>query len=325
MKKDIKALGVVTVVTCLLLVSACGQTRQPLTIGFWNVENLFDLNDDPGKNDEEFALGGSKGVTQERYDLKLKHSAEVLADLNADVVGLCEVENRGMLEALNQAYSGRNYKIVHYDSPDERGIDCALLYDPEQFEVLSSRAITNSLPGGDHTRDILYVEGKYSGRILHLFVNHWPSNYGGKEKAIPKRAATARLVVSEVSRILTADPLAEILLMGDFNENPTEPNVQSLKAAGLVSLMESMVGEPGKGTYVYRGEDFFLDQFVVSPGLQDEEGLFIQPGTASILDRPKYRQQEGKFAHYPFRFWAGNRLLGGYSDHLAIEVNISGK
>ncbi len=325
MKKDYKVVLFVMAITWLLAVSACGQTPKPLKIGFWNTENLFDLKDDPGTRDEEFALGGSKGVTQEIYDLKLKHCAEVLGDLDADVIGLCEVENRGMMEALNRAYTGRNYKIIHYDSPDERGIDCALFYDPEKFEVLDSKPIRNPLPKGDRTRDILYVKGKFDGQVLHLFVNHWPSNWGGKEKAIPKRAATANLIVAEVAKILKGNPLAEILLLGDFNENPDDSNVQSLKAAGLVSLMEPMVGSPGKGTYVYRGKDFFLDQFIVSPGLQDQEGLFIPPDAVTILDRGKYRQQEGKFAHYPFRFWVGKRLLGGYSDHLVIEVRITGK
>ena len=293
---------------------------QSLRVGFWNVENLFDLEDDPTTRDEEFALGGRKNVTQEIYDLKLKNCSYVLADLNADVLGLCEVENYFVLDELNDAFTGRDYKIIHYDSPDSRGIDNALLYDPNVFNVISSTPIQNTLPDGNLTRDILYVKGEYAGYTLHIFVNHWPSNYGGKKKAIPKRRSTARLLANEVAKLLSEDPDADILLMGDFNEDPTDDNVRILKSVNMTSMMASMMGQRKVGTYVYKGVDYFLDQIIISDGLNDDKGLIA--GKAQILDKPFYRQQEGDYAHYPFRFWAGNKLLGGYSDHLAVYVEI---
>ena len=134
-------------VTFGLFIASCGQETPNLSISFWNVENLFDVENDPNKNDDEFAIGGRKNVTQKIYELKLKNSAEVLADLNSDVVGLCEVENRYVLEELNRAYTARDYEIIHYESPDGRGIDNALLYDPKKLQVISSRPITNTLPG----------------------------------------------------------------------------------------------------------------------------------------------------------------------------------
>ena len=315
----------VTCLTVSFFLVSCSVSNEPLSIGFWNGENLFDILDDPLKNDEEFAIGGRKNVTQEIYDLKIKHSAEVLFDLNVDVLGLCEVEHASVLEDLNAAYKERNYKIIQYESPDERGIDNALMYDPKRFQVISSKPIPNTLPGGDKTRDILYVKGQYSGEILHLFVNHWPSNYGGREKAIPKRAATAQLMVREILSILSLDASSEIILIGDFNEDPDEMNVQSLKTVGLSSLMEPMIGQPKKGTYVYRGEDLFYDQIIVHESLRDQEGLALVSGSTYILDLPKYRQQEGNYKHFPYRFWAGNNLLGGYSDHLAIRIEITKK
>lgn len=154
-------------------------------------------------------------------------------------------------------------------------------------------------------------------------MNHWPSNYGGKEQAIPKRKATARLLVNIVSEILGENQDADIILMGDLNEGPLDNNVRTLKSVNMINLMEPMVGKPKIGTYVYKGEDSFLDQIIVSRGLQDDKGLYS--GEAHILDKPIYRQQTGNYAHYPFRFWAGNRLLGGYSDHLAIYVEIYAK
>ena len=312
-------------ITISLFTLSCSSPIKPLSIGYWNVENLFDIFDDPTKNDEEFSIGGRKNVTQEIYDLKIKQSAEVLTDLNVDVLGLSEVENAIVLEDLNFAYKERNYKIIHLDSPDERGIDNALLYDPNYFKVITSRPIPNTLPGGDKTRDILYVKGKYADELIHLFVNHWPSNYGGREKSIPKRAATAQLLVREISPILSLDPSAEIILVGDFNEDPDEMNVQSLKTIGLSSLMEPMLGIPKKGTYVYRGEDLFYDQVIIHESLRDQEGLALVSNSTYILDLPKYRQQEGNYKHFPYRFWAGNNLLGGYSDHLAIRIEIAKK
>ncbi len=293
-----------------------------LSIGFWNAENLFDLVDDPFKNDDEFALGGRKNVDQKIYDLKIKNCSEVVSDLNVDILGLCEIENIKVLNDLNTAYPKRNYDIIHYDSPDNRGIDNALFYDKSRFSIVSSKAILNSLKNGSKTRDILYVAGKFQNSLLHIFINHWPSNYGGKEKAIPKRASTAKLIINEINRIRQNDKFAEIILLGDFNEDPDDLNMQMLENAGLHSLMKPLMGKQKIGTYVYRNKDYFYDQIVINKQLEDKQGLSIVSNSLYILDLPKYRQQEGNYSHYPFRFWAGNRLLGGYSDHLAIKITI---
>ena len=292
-----------------------------LSIGFWNVENLFDLIDDPDKRDEEFALNGRKNVTQEIYDLKIKNSAEVLSDLNVDVLGLCEVENKNVLNDLNDAFENKEYKIIHYESPDERGIDNALLYDPKKFKVISSKPIRNILGGDDKTRDILYVEGTFNRNLIHIFVNHWPSNYGGKEKSIPKRNFTSKLLLSEIQKINEVEVEPNIILLGDFNEDPDDNNVLLLESAGLTNLMMAMIDKEDISTYIYRGTNYLYDQIIVSNSILDEKGFTIADSTAYILDLPKYRQQKGKYKNYPFRFWAGNKLLGGYSDHLAVKVD----
>ena len=293
-----------------------------LSIGFWNIENLFDIENDPSKRDDEFAIGGKKNVTIDIYELKIKRSAEVLADLNVDILGLCEVENVSVLSDLNSNYKGRDYKIIHFDSPDERGIDNALFYDQNKFSILVSKPIENKLGGNDKTRDILYVKGTFLDVTLHIFVNHWPSNYGGKERAIPKRKATAELLMKQIKTIQKNDKLAEIILIGDFNEDPIDDNVKILEKLGFINQMSSMMGEKNKGTYVYRGKDYFYDQIIISEGLNTNQGLHVVKESISILDKPKYRQQDGKYNHYPFRFWAGNNLLGGYSDHLATKIVI---
>jgi len=291
-----------------------------LSIGFWNVENLFDLENDPSKRDDEFAIGGKKNVTSDIYELKIKRSVEVLTDLNVDILGLCEVENISVLSDLNNSYKGRDYKIIHFDSPDERGIDNALLYDQNKFSILASKPIENKLGGNDKTRDILYVKGAFLDVTLHIFVNHWPSNYGGKERAIPKRKATAELLMKQIKTIQKNDKLAEIVLIGDFNEDPIDDNVKILEKLGFINQMSPMMGVRNKGTYVYRGKDYFYDQIIISEGLNTNQGLHFLKDSVFILDKPKYRQQDGKYKHYPFRFWAGNKLLGGYSDHLATKI-----
>ncbi len=296
--------------------------QEPLSIGFWNAENLFDLENDPNKNDDEFAINGKKNVNQKIYDLKIKHCSEVLFDLNVDILGICEVENAKVLNDLNNSYQERNYSIIHYESPDNRGIDNALLYDKNRFSIISSKVIENILNNGKATRDILYVAGEYENRLLHIFVNHWPSNYGGREQAIPKRTSTAELIIKEIELIQKTDESSEIILLGDFNENPDEKNIKLLEKIGFTSLMKSLLGEPNIGTYVYRGKDYFYDQIIVNNQLQDSKSLSILSKSLYILDLPKYRQQEGNYKHYPFRFWAGNKLLGGYSDHLAVKVEI---
>ena len=306
----------------ILSLSTILYGEEPLSVGFWNVENLFDLENDPNKNDDEFSIGGRKNVDQEIYDLKIKNCSEVLFDLNVDILGLCEVENSKVLNDLNKAYKDRDYAIIHYDSPDNRGIDNALMYDEDRFSIISSRAIENRLENGGNTRDILYVEGEYQNRALHLFVNHWPSNYGGRDKAIPKRASTAKLIIEEIKILKKTDEFAEIILIGDFNENPDEDNIQMLEEIGLTSLMKPMIGKPKIGTNVYRGKDYLYDQIIVNDQLQDSDNLSVLNKSVYILDLPKYRQQEGNYSHYPFRFWAGNRVLGGYSDHLAVKVKI---
>ena len=219
---------------------------------------------------------------------------------------------------------------MHYDSPDSRGIDCALFYDSKVFKLYESKPIKNILPGNLPTRDIIHVKGTYEDQLLHIFVNHWPSNYGGREKAIPKRAATSNLLEKVLLDILLDNSNANIILIGDFNEEPIDPNIIELidmKNDGnyskpFINLMEPLVGKEKVGTYVYRGNDNLIDQIIISSGLANRGPLKVMPGSLKILDLPKYRQQEGKYAHYPFRFWAGNRLLGGYSDHLAISCVI---
>ncbi|MFQ6615912.1 MAG: endonuclease/exonuclease/phosphatase family protein [Fidelibacterota bacterium] len=317
-----------------LLLAGCVPKPQPLSVGFWNVENLFDLQDDPATQDEEFTPGGRKGVTRDILDLKLGNLAHVLSLMDADILGLAEVENRRMVEMLSHRYGGRDYRIIHYESPDVRGIDVALLYDPTRFRLAESRAIPVDLKEARPTRDILYARGKTSGGELHIYVNHWPSHWDGTEKTNPLRAMAARTLRSEVDRLLENDPGADIIILGDFNDQPDAPSVSthlgcslirdsvSVGKASLFNLMGPFLNEPGKGTIVWEAKDLIYDQIIASPGLLDSTGLTLKPESVRIVDRPELRQKEGPFEGYPFRFWAGDSLLGGYSDHLPVMVTL---
>ena len=317
-----------------VLIVGCNKSTEPIKVGFWNVENLFDLENDPNKNDDEFSLGGDKLVTQEILDMKLDHMVEVLSDLDVDVLGLCEVENRKVLDMLNEKYSEKNYSIVHYESPDSRGIDTALLFNDDKFTVVDSYPINIPFEEEAPSRDILYVNGTFNNSELHIFVNHWPSNYSGLERGIRRRSVAAIVLRKVLDEILMKDEDANIIMMGDFNEDPLAKAVQDVLnttidreevAENLYQLwnpMAHIMGVEDGGTYKYRGIDNVIDQFIVSKGLIDENGLELNPRSVKVLNKDKYRQQEGDYAGYPFRFWVGDNLLGGYSDHMAIQCKL---
>ena len=325
---------ILTITLLIILSTGCDNSTDSITVGFWNVENLFDLEDDPIKNDDEFSLGGDKMITQEILDMKLDHMAEIIFDLNADILGLCEIENRKVLQMLNENYPEKSYSIVHYESPDLRGIDAALLYDAEKFTIVDSYPIV--IPFGDEapTRDILYINGTFNEATLHIFVNHWPSNYSGLERGTRRRSVVANVVRKTLDKILMEDDNANIILMGDFNESPISIAVKDVlnttinqeevddNPYQLWNTMAHIMGVENGGTYKYRGNDNVIDQFIVSKGLIDENGLELYPTSVRVLNKDKYRQQEGDFTGYPFRFWVGNNLLGGYSDHMAIYCKL---
>ncbi len=327
-----KKILLITLISILL--NGCYKSAGSIKIGFWNVENLFDLENDPLKNDDEFSLGGDKMVTKEILNMKLDHMVEVISDLNVDILGLCEVENRKVLEMLNDKYPEKNYSIVHSESPDLRGIDTALLYDSEKFTVVDSYPI--EIPFGDEnpTRDILYVKGIFDTATLHIFVNHWPSNYSGLERGTRRRSVAANILRKVLDKILMEDENANIILMGDFNEAPLAKAVQDVlnttiyrekvteNLYQLWNPMAHIMGVENGGTYKYRGIDNVIDQFIVSKGLIDDNELELDPNSVKVLNKDKYRQQEGDFIGYPFRFWVGDNLLGGYSDHMAIHCKL---
>ena len=309
------------------------QSFEDRPFMFYNVENLFDTLNDPKINDEDFLPESEKQWNSERYFDKLEKLATVLthpSEHNPLFVGLVEIENRFVV--LDLMKTGRlaetKYRVVHYDSPDARGIDVALAYDHDRFMVTYQEAIDLSIPEEPDykTRDILYVKGLLKDSLdLHVFVNHWSSRRGGAEESEYKRINAAKKVLYKTDSIRKVDKDAKIIIMGDFNDYPNNKSILETLGAGLtsngsnfVNLMLAMHTE-GQGSFNFRGEWGMLDQFIVSPSLVDnKEGLHIKESRAYIVNDDKFMHFYENGEKTPSKTYGGPKYFGGYSDHLAI-------
>ncbi len=312
-------------------------------IGFYNLENLFDTIPSPNTNDRDFLPEGRLAWNTEKYWSKQANMAKVISLLASDVtpdgvalLGVAEVENRTVLEDLvvQPALKSRNYQIVHYDSPDERGIDVALLYQPKYFRVLGSKAIPVELRDPktgeiDFTRDVLYVAGIFRGDTLHVMVCHWPSRRGGETGSVWMRAAAAQVCRNLADSLLARNELAKIIVMGDLNDDPTNPSLtkvlraakstESMRPGDLYNPMYALY-QSGNGTLAYRDAWNLFDQIVVSKGLVWKQAGGWQLLRAVVFREPWMFQEEGAFRGYPLRTFVGDIFLNGYSDHLPVYI-----
>lgn len=318
----------------LLFLVSCqsGKDLSHLTVVNYNVENLFDTEDDKHIDDNEFLPDSEKHWTKGRYQKKLDDIARVLTSIDEkdlpEIIGLAEIENRRVLEDLvkTKAMARGHYAIVHQDSPDERGIDVALLYRPDEFQFISIEAIV--VYPGFKTRDILHVYGKFKKENFHFFVNHWPSRIGGLEKSEPNRIVAAETLKKTVDQVLAADPNANIVIMGDMNDTPENKSLKEVLGAGmpgsrsqLVNLMMPLALE-GKGSYYYRGSWDMLDNLVVSQSLLDSKGFRVSPVTGHIFsqDWMNYTDKNGNVS--PNRTYGGPNYYGGVSDHYPVYFEL---
>jgi len=335
----------------LLVFNACTVTKKDkvskgAVVAFYNVENLFDTIDTPGVNDIDFTPEGKYQWDAARYASKLNKLGEVIADLGADegfegpsVIGLCEVENIDVLKDLvaNDQIDPLRYEIVHYDSPDKRGIDVALFYKTSDFKLAKSSIhplIIHDKESGDrvYTRDQLLVEGELKGDFVYLIVNHWPSRYGGEERSRPSRLAAAQLNKSIIDSILHVNANAKIISMGDLNDDPHNVSLkQGLQACSftnccannncsLFNAMEQLHQPDSIGTLMYRGKWNLFDQMIITKALLDKSNEGLKYDTAKIYNKPYLIQQEGKYKGHLLRTFGGRTYLDGYSDHLPVYM-----
>lgn len=335
---------------CLALSTALPAQKERGTedymvaaIGFYNLENLFDTIDSPTTNDADFLPSGRLLWNTEKYLSKQTNMARVISQMATDitpdgvaVLGVSEIENKKVLEDLvvQPDLKDRQYKIVHFDSPDERGIDVGLLYQEKYFTVQGALSYPVPLKDPktgeeDHTRDILYVSGVFKGDPVHLMVGHWPSRRGGESGSAWARAAAAGVCRHIADSLLAINPQAKIIVMGDLNDDPTNKSVaQVLRAKGeSENLKDGAFYNPmydlykdGTGTLAYRDAWNLFDQMVLSEGFVSKSTGGWQLYKTKIFRQPWLFQTEGAFKGYPFRTFVGDIFINGYSDHLPVYL-----
>jgi len=307
-------------------------------IGFYNVENLFDTQDDlMNEKDDEFLPSSSKQWTDERYQDKLNKIGIVMEGIEFPMLmGFAEVENQAVLVDLVQTdvLKDQNYNVVHFDSPDFRGIDVALIYKSAEFTVLETEAIEVELPASvsqfSTTRDILQVKGSYLGEEVYIFVNHWPSRSGGVAATSGKREYAAAILRQAMDDILAMDANANIIAMGDFNDEPFNPSMLEVLKANTekptsfdnqIYNCTVPVLQAGRGSYFWDGDWQMIDQAVISGQLLDDAGKM------KVVGYDVYNDEKVMFNHptdglRPDRTYSGDEYFGGYSDHLAIYLEM---
>lgn len=307
--------------------------KEIFNIGFYNLENLFDIYDDPDTFDDDFTPEGKKKWTLRRYKKKIKRLARVIKDIGHDetkhppaIIGIAEVENFEVVTDLiqNPHLQEFNYGIVHYDSPDERGIEVSLLYRKKYFELLNSKVFPlhfiRENGEKDHTRDVLLVKGKLNGELMYFIVNHWSSRRKGVKETEHKRIKAAQLVITIISEIKTETKNPKIIIMGDFNDNPNDTSIkQYLVSDEFYNPMESMY-DKGMGTANHKGDWYLFDQLIFTKNYY-KEGIhtFLN---AAIYNKHFLKDKMGKYVEDPYRTYAGNWYKGGMSDHFPVYISI---
>lgn len=314
------------------------------TVAFYNLENLFDFEDDPMTFDDDRTPDGKDRWTEEIYRKKIENMAAVIAQIGSDLtatapvlVGVCEIENRRVLEDLLSTadLNKLNYGIIHFDSPDRRGIDVALLYRKNLFIPTNYKAIElfiyddNDKTKRIYTRDQLIVSGLLDGDKIHLIINHWPSRSGGEARSRAKRIKAAKLNKRLIDSLWSDDPYAKIISMGDFNDDPTSPSIKkvldtkknnkNLPMKQLFNPMESMYKE-GLGTLAWRDSWNLFDQMIISSELVKKDFSSYRFYKAGIFNKSFLANQRGRYKGYPYRSFADEGFTGGYSDHFPVYI-----
>ncbi len=335
----------VLIVAFSLMNGKKGWTQQKQyqirTIAFYNCENLFDTIRNPKTYDEDWTPNGAKRWTKEKYEQKIANLARVLAQIGREenpnmpaIIGVAEVENREVLEdlVLHPTLRKGNYGIVHFDSPDKRGVDVALLYAKDHFILQNASHHTLYLYDKAHsgkrkriyTRDQLLVSGLLDGEEMHFIVNHWPSRLGGQKRSSPNREAAARLNKKLIDSLQNIHAKAKIVSMGDFNDGPldtsikqvlqTEGEATKVLPLGLFNPMEKMDKE-GYGTLAYRDAWAIFDQLILTEAFLQQEFTSWKYWKARIFQKPFMVQSDGLYQGYPLR---NSNNEPGFSDHFPV-------
>ncbi len=311
------------------------QEGKSFYVASWNMENLFDVNDDPGKNDSEFLPEGKKNWTQERLEKKLDNMAQVIAFMNdgngPDILGVQEVEHQSLLEMLLQReLPKKNYKIAYAESLDGRGIDNGLIYNADFFSLISIETLRVDLNDKYPTRYV-FLASLVTNRddTLHCFVNHWPSRRGGEEKSRPNRLKAASVLNQRVNGLLSEQPKSNIFIMGDFNDEPNNLSIDSVLAAKHFGVEDSNLSEAlynlaykafkeGAGSYRYKQDWNMLDQMIVSSNVVLKSRINYVENSFEVIKPDFAITKDGYYQGTIIPTYGGRKYLGGYSDHYPV-------
>ena len=311
---------------------------QAVSIAFYNLENLFDTINQ-SNNDEEFLPEGAMKWTGYKYKAKLKNMSYVLSQLGLDItprgpsiIAVSEIENRGVLEDLvkQPSIANRTYQIVHYDSPDRRGVDVGLLYNPRDYVVTNSKSyVLQTNDTSFHTRDQLVVSGYLLNEKVHVIVAHWPSRIGGDVASEPKRVAAAGLTKSIIDSLYRVDPKAKIIFMGDLNDDPynkstavtlgAKRNIEDVAPNGLYNTLWRTL-DSGVGSLAYNNQWNLFDQIIISAPFLNKDKKTLTYWKSEVFNKRFLIQQEGSYKGTPMRTHAGGVWLNGYSDHFPTPI-----
>lgn len=303
------------------------------TVAFYNVENLFDTYDNPKTLDNDFLPNSERAWSKKRYDKKVFKIGTTISNIgfinthkSPVLIGLAEVENLKVLHDLvaSKHLKNKDYGIVHYDSPDERGIDVALLYQKKYFEVVHKEQIPllvdSQIGDRDFTRDILLVSGFLNGEKIHVLINHWPSRRDGAELTAYKRVAAAEKNREIIARIKAEEgEQAKFIIMGDFNDDPSSKSILKLQGNDLYNPMRKLLTKRS-GTTSYRGEWNLFDQIVFSNQFHKFEAKTHSFAYSKIFSKDFLKVYRGRYKGAPFRTYVGKKYQGGYSDHFPVYI-----
>ncbi len=299
-------------------------------VAFYNLENFFDTVDDPVKDDNEFLPGSIKDWSEQRYLEKLENITRSISSIDQNsvpaIIGVAEIENKTVLtDLIYQPAFKRAYDFIHYDSPDKRGIDVALLYNRNIFTVLSHEKIRVVLDANQNytTRDILYVKGAFDrDDIVHFFVNHWPSRREGTRKTMPKRIAAAQSLSCKTRNILQSDPRAKIVIMGDFNDLPVSKSITRYLKDEFYNLAFIPYSKK-MGTVFAKGRWLMFDQIMISQGMMIAQGYKIKSSRLTVhFDKRLLFYDKKRAIYRPNRSYSGKKYHGGFSDHLPVYITM---
>ncbi len=340
LKNILTTLFIILLALILKPINAQEKQYKVGCIGFYNLENLYDTIHQEGISDEEFTPDGKSHWTSERYNIKIKHLSEVIAQIGDELVkggpiliGFAEVENRSVVQSLIDAPALKpsNYGIVHYDSPDKRGVDVALIYQKDHFKVINSYPVPLNIPDMEEfkTRDQLVVKGLFDGEPLNIIVNHWPSRSRGQSVSEPLRIAAAKLCRSIADSMMRADQNAKVIIMGDLNDDPIDESltkafganksIEDTKPGNFYNPMYKLFKD-GIGSLAYRDEWNLFDQIIVSYPLLGNDKSKYKFFKAKVCNKSFLATKEGAFKGYPFRTYVGTTWQGGYSDHFPVYI-----